>query len=111
MIDTADLSSSLARSVWFTVTEEHLKLLRHLFIHWDEGEGYGGPAISCKRPYGNSAVPENVAEILGLPEDRMLRVHVEAGIALKVVLAAGEFRPGRYCREGDYGWRRVGDRP
>jgi len=84
---------------------------RHLFIHWDEGEGYGGPAISCKRPYGNSAVPENVAEILGLPEDRMLRVHVEAGIALKVVLAAGEFRPGRYCREGDYGWRRVGDRP
>jgi hypothetical protein len=41
----------------------------------------------------------------------MLRVHVEAGIALKVVLAAGEFRPGRYCREGDYGWRRVGDRP
>lgn len=68
MIDTADLFGLLTRSVWFTVTEEHLKLLRHLLVYWNVGEGYGGPAISCKRPYGNSAVPEDVAEILELPD-------------------------------------------
>jgi hypothetical protein len=31
-------------------------------------------------------------------EDRYLRLHVEAGIALKIALATGEFRPGHYTR-------------
>jgi hypothetical protein len=32
------------------------------------------------------------------PADRYLRLHVEAGMALKIALATGEFRPGRYTR-------------
>lgn len=55
--------------------------------------------------------PERYKYLSGEAEDRMLRVHVEAGMALKVVLAAGEFRPGRYRREGDYGWRYMGAAP
>lgn len=133
MIDTLRLFESLSQAKEFTVTEDHLKLLRHTYyVYWDPGEGYGAPAINPKRPYGNSAVPQDVAKILEAPdsdweraadwewdeeeeplppgveesikvlraeaEDRYLRLHVEAGIALKIALAAGEFRPGRYAR-------------
>jgi hypothetical protein len=41
-------------------------------------------------------------------EDRYLRLHVEAGMALTIALAAGEFRPGRYTRTDAWSndWRR-----
>jgi hypothetical protein len=103
----------------FTVTEDHLKLLRHLCdggLYWEPGEGYGAPYFGPKKPYGNSDVPGDVARIVGAPdtdwesnewgdrglraeaEDRYLRLHVEAGISLKIALATGEFRPGHYTR-------------
>jgi len=63
------------------------------------------------------------AEIVGAPDsdlqrlnddddeivDRYLRLHVEAGIALKIVLATGEFRPGRCTRTDSWRneWRRA----
>src|SRR6266568_5645220 len=47
---------SLASVSEFTVTEDHLKLLRHAYLYWEYGEGYGAPAIDPKRPYGNSDV-------------------------------------------------------
>ena len=40
-------------------------------------------------------------------EDRYLGLHVEAGIALKIALATGEFRPGHYTRTaGSNDWTR-----
>jgi hypothetical protein len=36
--------------------------------------------------------------LLAEAEDRYLRLHVQAAIALKIALATGEFRPGRYTR-------------
>jgi hypothetical protein len=48
----------------FTVTEDHLKLLRHTHLYWDYGEGYGAPAINPKRPCGDSYVERSIAEIL-----------------------------------------------
>jgi len=118
MIDTERLFDSLNRARKFTVTEDHLKLLRHLCdggLYWDPGEGYGAPCMNPKKPYGNSDVPQDVARIVGAPdsdlqqwdhdrgptaevEDHYLRLHVEAGIALKIALATGEFRSGRYTR-------------
>jgi hypothetical protein len=136
MIDTLRQFDSLHQAKEFTVTEDHLKLLRHTYdIYWDPGEGYGAPAINPKKPYGNSAVPQDVATILGAPnsdweqapdwdwdedefpppkalraeaEDRYLRVHVETAIALMIALATGEFRPGRYTRTNAWGndWKR-----
>ena len=121
MIDTERLFDSLNRAREFTVTEHHLKLLRHLCdggMYWNPGEGYGAPYFGPKKPYGNSDVPRDVAEIVGAPdsdwesdewgdrglraeaEDRYLRLHVEAGIALKIALATGEFRTGHYTRTG-----------
>lgn len=46
------------------ITEEHLKLLKKAYWRYDEAE-YGAPCINPKRPYGNSDVEEDIAEILG----------------------------------------------
>jgi hypothetical protein len=106
----------------FTVTEEHLRLLRRAYVSWYEGE-FGAPGINCKRPYGNSHVWGDIAEILELPDSewadedmsplpdaewRFMRLHVETGIALQIVLATGEFRAGSYRREdtGGLNWIR-----
>jgi len=47
----------------FTVTDEHLRLLRRACVWWDELE-FGAPGIDPKRPYGNSNVFADIAEIL-----------------------------------------------
>jgi hypothetical protein len=104
----------------FTVTEDHLKLLRRAGVGWDDCE-FGAPAIDCKRPYGNSDVIGDIAEIFGaetdadgeIPpevEEAYTRLHAETAIALQIALATGEFRAGRYARS-KYGieWRRVSD--
>ena len=105
----------------FTVTDEHLRLLHRAYVSWDETE-FGAPAINCKRPYGNSDVMSDIAEILDIQESewndeyedplpdyeqRFLRLHVETAVALQIALSTGEFRTGRYTREDEsYGWKR-----
>jgi hypothetical protein len=39
-------------------------------------------------------------------------LHVETAVVLQIALATGEFRPGRYVREGSWGgtWKRDEDR-
>lgn len=138
MINTERLFDSLKRTREFTVTEDHIKLLRHIYdLYWDPGEGHGAPYIGPKKPYGNSDVPRDVAEIVEAPdsdwereerlvtfpgpprtvpfkhlrpeaEERYLRLHVEAGMALKIALATGQFWPGRYTRTRAWGneWTR-----
>jgi hypothetical protein len=108
----------------FTVTDEHLRLLRHAYVWWEAGEFLGAPSIDSKRPYGNSNIYRDIAEILDVPETewadeelnpstdaewRFLRLHVETAIALQIALATGEFRTGRYVRDDEWGsdrWRR-----
>jgi hypothetical protein len=98
----------------FTVTEEHLKLLRRANVGWEDCE-FGAPAIDCKRPYGNSDVVADIGEILGYGEEywqdpltgeynetianNFAQLHAETGIVLQIALATGEFRPGRYVCE------------
>ena len=124
MAEMWDLVEKVSRVRRFTVTEDHLKLLRHAYVNWDYGEGYGAPGINPKKPYGNSYVERDVAEIVDAPdsdweweggcksyptpeaEERCTRLHVETMLALQIVLATGEFRPGRYRREGLIDWKR-----
>ena len=105
----------------FTITDDHLRLLRRANVSWDETE-FGAPEIDCKRPYGNSDVLGDIAEILEIPDSewadedmdplpdygqRFLRLHVETAVALQIALSTGEFRTGRYTREdGSHGWKR-----
>ena len=105
----------------FTVTDEHLALLRRAYVVWEPIE-FGAPAIDGKRPYGNSDVHADIAEILGVPYnqeadeqpegviDRFEILHAGTGVALQIALATGEFRTGRYERDKyRINWRRTGD--
>lgn len=94
----------------FTLTTGHLKLLAKMYVGWDDCET-GAPAIDPKRPYGNSDVASDVAEILGVvdydPEDdaqydHMHKMHNETGTALQIVLSTCSFEPGRYKRTDEY---------
>jgi len=124
--DTAGLFAVIWNIREFTVTHEHLRLLRRAHVSWGEGEFLGAPSINSKRPYGNSNVYADIADILGVPygewDDealnplpdaawRFARLHAETGIALQIALATGEFRTGRYVRDDERGyalgrWRR-----
>lgn len=97
----------------FELTEEHLALLGRAYVRWEDCET-GAPAIDCKRPYGNSYVAGDVAEILGWEiadsedgltseqEDRALALHGETLTALQIILTARDFRPGVYLKRDQY---------
>lgn len=101
----------------FTVTGTHLELLRNTCVWWNHAE-FGAPGIDPKKPYGNGDVLRDIARILGVPDSEwlidpgddyegpepdaeagFLRLHAETGIVLQIVLAAGQFQPGRYVRD------------
>lgn len=108
----------------FTVTDNHLALLRHANIGWD-GVEFGAPAIDCKRPYGNSDVYGDIGKILDIEpvedvdyggeydftdaqRESMSRLHEETATALEIALRAGEFRAGSYQTSDAYSrdWKR-----
>lgn len=99
----------------FTMTNEHLALLRAMYVGWQDCE-YGAPEIDPKRPYGNSNGVYGVARVLGVPvnkdlddygipeteRDRLQRLHGETATALQIVLIVGEFKAGRYRKTDHY---------
>lgn len=108
----------------FTITDEHLKLLRRMDVSWDGCE-FGAPAIDCKRPYGNSGVYGDIAEIIGIPlpdydEDeefsdlaiaRMDKLHKEMQTVLQIVLRAGVVGVGDYeCEKYKSDWKPASSR-
>jgi hypothetical protein len=102
----------MAEHLTFVLTDDHIKLLQRAYVRWDDCE-YGAPGIDCKRPYGNSSVEFDIAEILGwdLPldqfesayltkeqADRAEEIHRETLTALQIVLRTGAMTPGTYRR-------------
>jgi hypothetical protein len=106
-------------SATFALKPEHIMLLRRAFVGWQECET-GAPEIDPKRPYGNSDVAGDVAEILGVggtpcrhcgqsadrDDEALLALHYETGLALQVILSSGSFEPGVYDNTGPLGSRR-----
>lgn len=104
----------------FTITENHLKLLRRMYVGWQDC-CTGSPEIDPKRPYGNSYVPGDVADIIGLrynielgltekQEQKLLALHKETELALQIVLVTGQFKTGKFVQRDDCyrrGWERV----
>jgi hypothetical protein len=103
----------------FEVTDDHIKLLRRAYVGWDDCE-FGAPAIDCKRPYGNSSVHSDIAEILDITPaasdgdefsqeqyDQMERLHKETQTVLQIVLSTGTMKAGTYVKSDNYGtdWR------
>lgn len=110
----------------FVLTQDHIDLLTsgRVGVDWQDCET-GAPAIDPKRPYGNSDVAEDVAEILlwertGFEDyleltdeqrDRALQIHNQTETALEVILNAKTFEPGVYETSSPYSvdWRRLDD--
>ena len=107
----------------FTLTQQHVDLLRRMNVRWAEHAYDGAPAIDIKRPYGNGNVWRDVAEIIGIvptmgdegeqhwpqgTRDRCMALHRETRLALQVCLTAGTFEPGEYVAD-EYlcNWRRA----
>lgn len=96
----------------FTVTKEHLLLLKNTRVTWWHCE-FGAPAIDCKRPYGNSDVISDIAELLGIEKlegddewiwpkstiERCEKLHKEIETALQIALRTGKFEEGTYIAD------------
>ena len=98
----------------FQLTEDHVKLIRNFNIWWDDCAYEGAPSVDQKRPFGNSDIYSDIAEILGMERveadcgemywpkgtrEKCEKIYRELEIALQVVLTAGSFEPGLYVAE------------
>lgn len=102
----------------FTVLPEHLKLLRRAFVRWNDESYDGSPEIDPKRPYGNSSVFRDIAEIIdpdGVPDpnenetayeryeeehyDKFMGFHQGTATTLQIILRTERFEPGVYRSE------------
>ena len=104
----------------FEIKNEHLELLKRAYVSWEDCE-YGAPSINCKRPYGNSHVEGDIAEILGwecdedgwLSEEQSAKartLHEETKTALQIALATQKFETGvylNYKKYDDTKWRKI----
>lgn len=106
----------------FILTEQHIKLLSRMNVSWWDAE-FGAPSIDPKRPYGNSSVFQDLAEILltkgkSCPhcgelldeqdEAKLHELHKETEIALQIVLSTQSFKPGKYvASKYGYEWKLV----
>lgn len=102
----------------FKLTEDHIKLLRAMYVSWEYGDYENGvPCIDPKRPYGNKDVERDIADELGweLVEssdgetfltkaqgDEAKKLHAQMEDALQIVLATGSFVPGTYRKTHSY---------
>ena len=105
----------------FTITDEHLKLIRNFNVGWQDCET-GAPEIDPKRPYGNSDVMYDIHEILtgerigskrdeltGHETEKYEKLHKETQIVLQIVLATGQFKSGKYKSYGFRKWTECAD--
>lgn len=99
----------------FVVTDEHLKLVPHLYFRFD---GHS-PVVSAKNPFGDSMVYESMGKILGIPKlpednyefssevcDHLGKLFEEMATVLQIGVRVGYFREGTYVASA-YGsdWR------
>jgi len=106
----------------FTVTEDHIKLLKRAMVSWDSKK-HGAPAIDIMQPYGTTCIECNISQILGIKpkldlgtkrtyfsdeqKEYMEKTHRETQIALSIFLKTGKMEPGAYKHSGYYNWTRV----
>lgn len=100
----------------FEITDDHLTLLQATEWHYSDCE-FGAPAIDPKRPYGNSSVETDLAELLipgfkemsdddqaaELDDGWLVRTHRELVTVLTIATSARSFAPGIYQRTAE-GW-------
>jgi hypothetical protein len=102
----------MSKTKVFELTNDHLKLLKEMYVGWQDCET-GAPEIDPKRPYGNSYVAGDVAELLGwkldedgglteYQRDKALELHRNTEYALQIVLSTQRFECGVYKLTDEY---------
>ncbi len=100
---------------FFTVTAEHIKLMRALHFYYETDCEYGGPSVDMKRPFGNSGrhqIVMDMAEALGIPQSqifdagkdelieaeakRIEQIYKELPKAIECVFQDGSLLPGSF---------------
>lgn len=91
----------------FRLTENHIKLLNHMCVYFEDEAYSGAPAVDIKRPYGNRSVAHDIFRIINGKEwgddkmpvgvrEELIDFHRETATALQVVLDTMSFQPGVY---------------
>ena len=79
----------------FEVGPEHLALIRHLALGWDEARGV--PAVDADAPYGPGTLDDAMVRALGGPRDDLARLHRAMQPALQIFLRSADIAPGDYA--------------
>ena len=110
------------REKTFEVTKDHLKIIKAMYLNHNHDCEFGAAEVDPKRPYGNSSVYYDIAEILGRfeqsdewgefgeeQEAEMHRLHVEATTALQIAISTGKFKTGVYVTTDicERAWKKV----
>jgi len=101
-----------------TITDDHLKLLKHACISWDE-RAFGAPGLDCKRPYGNSDVIDDMHRILYSGRDLneptddtklyYREIHAELEYVIRIVFQHRSFEKATYVLDGLDDWVKVAE--
>jgi hypothetical protein len=102
----------------FDMTQEHLDLLKHMYITFYDEMYMGSPSVDIKRPFGNKSVLEDMARILKMElfldknEEETLTSkqakylenlwYNEMETALQIVLCTQSFKTGHYVMSEEY---------
>lgn len=102
----------------FELKIEHIALLQNMY--WEYSDcGTGAPAVDCKRPYGNSYVPPDVAKILGVELDQnnedkydeqvreIMQFHYDSHTALEIILQRQSFELGTFEKSKNGIWNKI----
>ena len=98
-----------SKGLVFEIKPEHLLLLKNSKVVWRDCE-FGAPAINCKRPYGDTTVISDIAEILNwkkIDEEMATKLHRDLETVLQIILTTQKFEPGLYFNSNEYdshGW-------
>ncbi|WP_288587721.1 hypothetical protein [uncultured Methylobacterium sp.] len=79
----------------FEVGPEHVALIRHLAMGWDEARGV--PAVDADAPYGPGSLEEAMTRAVGGPRDDFARLHRAMQPALQIFLRSADIAPGDYA--------------
>jgi hypothetical protein len=79
----------------FEVGPEHVALIRHLAMGWDEARGV--PAVDADAPYGPGSLEDAMAKAVGGPRDDLARLHRAMQPALQIFLRSADIAPGDYA--------------
>ncbi len=91
-----DMSDIVSGQTAFTVTAEHIALLRKLRFSWETAET-GAPMVDQQAPYGTPDPLAAIADVTGAKtEADTARQHIEMHLALSKMLRHGSLKPGDY---------------